>query len=64
MKHRKLVFMALCSVWLSSCTPTEEKSESTSFEVPVDYYKLDNGLKVILSQDRTYPAVVIAAHYR
>lgn len=63
MKHRNLLLMTLCAVWLASCTPTEEKSESASFEVPVEYYKLDNGLKVILSQDRTSPTVVIAAYY-
>ncbi|MEP0273267.1 MAG: pitrilysin family protein [Balneola sp.] len=48
---------------LASCAPQEEKKESASFEVPVEYYKLDNGLKVILSQDRTSPTVVIAAYY-
>ncbi|MEQ9008632.1 MAG: pitrilysin family protein [Ekhidna sp.] len=63
MKHRNLLLMALCSVWLASCTPAEEKSESAYFEVPVEYYKLDNGLKVILSQDKTSPTVVIAAYY-
>jgi predicted Zn-dependent peptidase len=34
-----------------------------SFQVPVRYHKLDNGLKVILSQDRTSPIVTVAVYY-
>ncbi|GAB4250898.1 MAG: pitrilysin family protein [Ekhidna sp.] len=29
----------------------------------MEYYKLDNGLKVILSQDKTAPTVVVAVYY-
>lgn len=47
---------------LLGCTPSQEESNN-SFQVPVEYYKLDNGLKVILSQDRTSPTVVVAAYY-
>lgn len=43
-------------------TPSQEES-STKFEVPVEYYKLDNGLKVILSQDKTSPTVIVAVYY-
>lgn len=47
-----------------NCNLEEEKKEVTgSFEVPVDYYTLDNGLKVILSQDTTSPTVVVAVYY-
>lgn len=31
--------------------------------VPVDYYKLKNGLKVVLSPDKTAPTVVIGVYY-
>jgi predicted Zn-dependent peptidase len=31
--------------------------------VPVEYYKLSNGLKVSLSQDKTAPTVVVAVYY-
>lgn len=41
----------------------ESADGGSSFQVPVDYYKLDNGLKVILSQDKTSPTVVVAAYY-
>lgn len=37
--------------------------ETLEFEVPVEYYKLDNGLKVILSQDRTSPTAIVAVYY-
>jgi zinc protease len=31
--------------------------------VPVEYHKLDNGLKVVLSPDRTAPTAVVAVYY-
>ena len=31
--------------------------------VPVDYYKLPNGLKVVLSRDQTTPTAVVAVYY-
>jgi len=34
-----------------------------SFRVPVEYHKLDNGLKVVLSPDHTAPIVVVAVYY-
>ncbi|HJR07492.1 MAG TPA: insulinase family protein, partial [Pyrinomonadaceae bacterium] len=35
-----------------------------SFNVPVTYYKLPNGLKVVLSQDTSSPTVAIAVYYQ
>lgn len=32
-------------------------------KVPVEYYKLDNGLKVVLSQDKSSPTVCVAVYY-
>jgi len=34
-----------------------------ALEVPVDYYKLKNGLKVVLSRDTTTPTAVVAVYY-
>ena len=31
--------------------------------VPIEYYKLDNGLKVVLSEDRTAPVVAVGIYY-
>jgi zinc protease len=38
-------------------------AQSESFNVPVEYQKLGNGLKVILSPDHTAPTVVVAVYY-
>jgi zinc protease len=56
-----LSFTALLFVFLSGCQADKEKA--TGFSVPVEYYKLPNGLKVILSQDKTAPTVVVAMYY-
>jgi len=64
MKLQKLCYGLL--FLLVACTApetTEQTEESTEFKVPVDYYKLDNGLKVILSPDKTSPTVVLAVYY-
>jgi zinc protease len=41
----------------------EKKSPENEFQVPVEYYKLDNGLRVVLSEDHTSPTVVVAVYY-
>jgi zinc protease len=33
------------------------------FTIPVEYHKLDNGLKVVLSRDSTAPKTVVAVYY-
>jgi len=50
----RFLLAALCATLLSA----------ESFTVPVEYYKLPNGLKVILSRDSTAPTVVTAIYYR
>jgi predicted Zn-dependent peptidase len=35
----------------------------TRLQVPVEYYKLPNGLKVVLSRDTTSPTAVVAVYY-
>ncbi|MFP5246979.1 MAG: M16 family metallopeptidase, partial [Thermoanaerobaculia bacterium] len=39
------------------------KPATTSLQVPVEYHKLDNGLKVVLSPDHTAPTAVVAVYY-
>jgi predicted Zn-dependent peptidase len=36
---------------------------TASLTIPVDYYKLPNGLKVVLSRDTTTPTAVVAVYY-
>ncbi|HZP62949.1 MAG TPA: pitrilysin family protein [Terriglobales bacterium] len=34
-----------------------------TFHIPVEYYKLPNGLRVVLSEDHTAPTVTVAVYY-
>ncbi|NMP30321.1 insulinase family protein [Thalassotalea sp. M1531] len=38
-------------------------SPVVNYNVPIEYFTLDNGLKVVLSKDATAPTVVIAVYY-
>jgi predicted Zn-dependent peptidase len=75
-KIKKLGPVALFAVViLASCqkapspaseAPTAEAASNAAvsmFQVPVHYHKLDNGLKVVLSQDTTTPVVTLAVYY-
>ncbi|QHT71981.1 insulinase family protein [Rhodocytophaga rosea] len=48
---------------MKNTTQAPSTKPDITFQVPVDYYKLDNGLKVILSRDTTSPTVVVAVYY-
>ncbi len=37
---------------------------ASEFHVPVEYYKLPNGLRVVLSKDHTAPTVCVGVYYR
>ncbi|RMH64926.1 MAG: insulinase family protein [Bacteroidetes bacterium] len=51
------------SLTLGACRPDGAGDGAEAFEVPVDYYTLDNGLRVVLSEDHTAPTVVVAVYY-
>ena len=56
--------LGLGALLLFACADESEKPATASeFSVPVTYYELDNGLKVILSRDTTAPTVIVAAYY-
>jgi zinc protease len=63
------VRLSLCSLAyvliavVAAFAGTTDKS-STSFTVPVEYYKLPNGLRVVLSPDHSSPTVAIGVYYR
>ncbi|WP_425408630.1 M16 family metallopeptidase [Hyphococcus sp.] len=38
-------------------------SFAAEFETPVEYHKLDNGLKVVLSEDHTVPTTTVGVYY-
>lgn len=43
--------------------PGPATTGTAPLNIPVQYHKLDNGLKVVLSEDHTAPIVTIAAYY-
>ena len=43
--------------------PTASATSGTRLRVPIEYYKLPNGLKVVLSRDLTTPTAVVAVYY-
>ncbi|WP_339705706.1 pitrilysin family protein [uncultured Kriegella sp.] len=60
----KRFFFFILAIFALSCADKEDKKKETAqFKVPVEYYKLDNGLKVILSQDKTSPTAIVAVYY-
>ncbi len=60
-----MVFLSVIFLLILGCGEKEVKQskEAAQFKVPVEYYTLDNGLKVILSQDKTSPTAIVAVYY-
>ena len=57
-------FLCLVMAWgIFACSGDQAKVADNSFSIPVEYYKLKNGLKVVLSQDKTAPTVTVAVYY-
>lgn len=54
----------MLSALLMVCVGVAEAGRETEFKVPVEYYKLPNGLRVVLSPDHTAPTVCVAVYYR
>ena len=60
-KKLKTFFTLSLVLVIGACSTVQESG--SGFKVPVEYYKLDNGLKVVLSEDKTSPTVVVAVYY-
>jgi predicted Zn-dependent peptidase len=76
---RTVLFSALLALWGCGPSPSEPPDPDTppppdrpkqpatglagGFQVPVEYHKLDNGLKVVISRDVTAPVVTVAVYY-
>ncbi len=59
---------AAAALALAACQPEDDSASTTAgfdteFTVPVEYFTLDNGLKVVLSPDHTAPTVTLAVYY-
>jgi zinc protease len=65
-KRRELVrpLAALLFLALTACMPLLAAPAAEEFHVPVEYYKLANGLRVVLSPDHTAPTVCVGVYYR
>jgi len=54
-----IVFLCMLAPW--GCSG--DSRNNAGFSIPVEYYKLDNGLRVVLSQDESAPIVTTAVYY-
>jgi predicted Zn-dependent peptidase len=62
--HTRLAFCALVAVAL--VLPGDRltaQAQPSAVTVPVEYHKLDNGLRVVLSRDGSSPVVVVGVYY-
>jgi len=55
--------LPLLALLLPASGQAGEAVVAQGFQVPVQYHKLDNGLKVVLSPDATAPVAVVAVYY-
>ncbi len=53
-----LLAASLAAPWLCAAP-----ASGPAYRVPVEYHKLDNGLKVVLSTDPTAPKAIVAVYY-
>lgn len=64
MKRLSIVLIAVfCAFSAAAYAASAAPAKTTKFQVPVEYYKLKNGLKVVLSEDHTAPTTVIGVYY-
>jgi predicted Zn-dependent peptidase len=56
--------LAICLLAATAgTTSAANKSDASGFNVPVEYYKLRNGLKVVLSPDHSTPTIALGVYY-
>ncbi|MDT8400481.1 MAG: pitrilysin family protein [Bacteroidales bacterium] len=60
MKTHLLIFAGTIALLLGGCSPQEKQSE---LKIDYEKYRLDNGLDVILHQDKSDPIVAVAIQY-
>ncbi len=56
---RRSLPVVLILLLLGALAPAQQKA---AFNVPVEYYKLPNGLRVVLSPDQTAPTVTVGVY--
>jgi predicted Zn-dependent peptidase len=63
MTLNRRVMLAAALVGASFGSAAAQTRPSTGLQIPVEYRKLANGLRVVLSRDTTTPTVVVAVYY-
>src|SRR5690349_11225852 len=58
-----LLFLLAAATAAAGPAPPESPSTGPAYQVDVEYSKLPNGLKVVLSRDTTAPVAVVAVYY-
>lgn len=53
----------MAAMVISGCATSSDTMEASAYKVPVEYYTLKNGLRVVLSTDKTAPTVIVAMYY-
>ena len=62
--RRVLAALLLAGSLALPARPEPAAAAGEEFHVPVEYYKLPNGLRVVLSPDHTAPTVCVGVYYR
>jgi zinc protease len=62
--NMRAAFVALSLLAALAWARPSYAASDESFHVPVEYYKLPNGLRVVLSPDHTAPTVCVGVYYR
>ena len=60
---QRFVALTLVVVLLATATTALASTSAKPLNVPVVYYKLPNGLKVVISEDHNAPVVTVAVYY-
>jgi zinc protease len=60
---RSLAAAALLVASTAAVPAAPASGNASAFQIPVEYRKLPNGLKVVLSRDTTAPVAVVAVYY-
>jgi len=56
-------YVLLCCALTATVLAAPAAKSADSFNVPVEYFKLPNGLKVVLSPDHSTPTIVVGVYY-
>ncbi|MEL7448560.1 MAG: pitrilysin family protein [Pseudomonadota bacterium] len=70
MRRARLTLLLAAAAFISACqtAPVDEApavdTGAGSLNLPVHYHRLDNGLRVVISEDRSVPVATVAVYYQ